>query len=93
MAQRIGTPGQPSHYAQSARFAARFSNALKKPVPPSLVADKILELATTGTWQLRHLVGPDSGPLVNWRNGMADEEWIDVNAADDATFFARLASM
>jgi len=62
-------------------------------VPPSLVADKILEIAESGTWQLRHPVGPDAAPLLQWRSQMTDEEWIDVNAGDDATFFGRLGGV
>lgn len=90
MARRIGDPAAESPYAQSARFSALFSDALKNPVPPSLVAGKILEVAESGTWQLRHPVGPDAVPLLQWRNQMTDEEWVDLNAGDDATFFARL---
>lgn len=93
MARRIATPVAESPYRQGARFATIFSRSLQQPVPPSLVAEKILEVANSGTWQLRHLVGLDAGSLTEWRKGMTDEEWIDVNAADDATFFARLAAM
>jgi NAD(P)-dependent dehydrogenase (short-subunit alcohol dehydrogenase family) len=91
MAQRIGSPHGESAYVQSARFSAMFTNALQQPVPPSLVAEKILEVVDSGTWQLRHPVGPDAIPLIERRKGMTDEEWISVNAADDATFFARLS--
>lgn len=91
MAQRIGTPVDRSHYAQGARYAALFKNSLQQPVHPSLVAVKILEVADSGTWQLRHPVGPDAAPLINLRKGMTDEDWVDFHAADDATFFARLA--
>jgi len=90
MARRIEDPAAESPYGQSARFSAMFSEALKNPVPPSLVAAKILEVAESGTWQLRHPVGPDAVPLLQWRNQMTDEEWVDLNAGDDATFFARL---
>lgn len=90
MARRIGSTATVSPYPHSARFSALFSGALKNPVPPSLVARKILEVADSGTWQLRHPVGPDAVPLMQWRSQMTDEEWVDVNAADDATFFARL---
>jgi hypothetical protein len=68
-----------------------FANSLKNPVPPSLVAAKILEVAQSGTSQLRHPVGPDAIPLLQMRSRQTDEEWIDMNAADDATFFARLS--
>ena len=91
MAQRIGTPVDRSHYAQGARHAALFKNSLQQPVHPSLVAVKILEVADSGTWQLRHPVGPDAMPFINLRKGMTDEDWVDFHAADDATFFARLA--
>jgi hypothetical protein len=64
---------------------------LKTPVPPSVVAAKILEIAESGTWQLRHPVGPDAVPFLQWRNSMTDEEWVDLNAGDDATFFSRLS--
>jgi NAD(P)-dependent dehydrogenase (short-subunit alcohol dehydrogenase family) len=90
MAQRIGDPASNSPYGQAARFSALFSNALKNPVPPSLVAEKILEVATSKSWQLRHPVGPDAVPFLEWRSKMTDEEWIETNAGDDATFFARL---
>ncbi len=90
MAQRIGSPHGESSYRQSARFSALFTNSLQQPVPPSLVAAKILEVVASGTWQLRHPVGPDAVPLIAWRKQMTDEQWVDVNAADDTTFFASL---
>jgi NAD(P)-dependent dehydrogenase (short-subunit alcohol dehydrogenase family) len=88
MALRISRPVGESPYRQGARYATIFTGSLQKPVPPSLVAAKILEVADSGTWQLRHLVGPDAGPLTGWRKTMTDEEWVELNAADDATFFA-----
>jgi NAD(P)-dependent dehydrogenase (short-subunit alcohol dehydrogenase family) len=90
MAQRIGDPASRSPYGQAARFSVLFSNSLKNPVPPSVVAAKILEVAESKSWQLRHPVGPDAVPFLEWRNGMTDEEWIETNAGDDATFFSRL---
>jgi NAD(P)-dependent dehydrogenase (short-subunit alcohol dehydrogenase family) len=90
MARRIEEPANSSPYGQSARFSVMFANALKNPVPPSLVAAKILEVAESGTSQLRHPVGPDAIPLLQMRSQMTDEEWVDTNAADDATFFARI---
>jgi NAD(P)-dependent dehydrogenase (short-subunit alcohol dehydrogenase family) len=90
MARRIGDPAPGSPYGQTARFSALFSNSLKNPVPPSLVAEKILEVATSESWQLRHPVGPDAVPFLEWRTSMTDEEWVDTQAGDDASFFARL---
>jgi NAD(P)-dependent dehydrogenase (short-subunit alcohol dehydrogenase family) len=48
-----------SPYPQQRRLALLFTAALKHPAPPSLVADKILEIIDSGTWQLRHPVGPE----------------------------------
>ena len=91
MAQSIGAAGTPSIYPHRARFAAMFSASLKDAAPPSLVAQKILEVATSSDWQLRHPVGPDALPFLNWRATMTDEEWVHLNASDDETFFATLA--
>jgi NAD(P)-dependent dehydrogenase (short-subunit alcohol dehydrogenase family) len=90
MAQRIGDPAPGSPYGQTARFSVLFSKSLENPVPPSLVAEKILEVAQSESWQLRHPVGPDAVGFLEWRKGMSDEEWIEMNAGDDATFFAKL---
>ena len=90
MARRIGDPAPGSPYGQTARFSALFTNSLKNPVPPSVVAEKILEVATSESWQLRHPVGPDAVPFLEWRSKMTDEEWIETQAGDDASFFARL---
>jgi NAD(P)-dependent dehydrogenase (short-subunit alcohol dehydrogenase family) len=91
MARRISINEKKSPYLQGPRFAAMFQNSLKNPVPPSLVADKILEVADSGTWAIRHPVGPDSIPFLQWRKSMTDEQWADLNGADDATWDARMA--
>jgi NAD(P)-dependent dehydrogenase (short-subunit alcohol dehydrogenase family) len=87
MARRIEEPAADSPYPQRARFALLFANSLKNPVPPSLVAKKILEIAESGTWQLRHPVGPSAVPFLQWRSGMTDEQWVELNASDDETWF------
>jgi NAD(P)-dependent dehydrogenase (short-subunit alcohol dehydrogenase family) len=91
MARRLVDAPDQSAYGQSARFAALFAGALQQPVPPSVVAAKILEIAESETWQLRHPVGPDAQPFLQWRNGMTDEAWVGLHAGDDATFFGSLA--
>jgi short-subunit dehydrogenase len=91
MAQRISVNDKKSPYLQGPRFAAMFHNSLQTPVPPSLVADKILEVVESGTWIVRHPVGPDSIPFLQWRRGMNDEEWVELNSADDAIWNARMA--
>jgi hypothetical protein len=90
MAHRIGDDTQVSLYPHLQRFAAMFAAALKNPVPPSLVAQKILEVAESDSWQLRHPVGPDALPLLQRRKGMTDEEWIDNSACDDETYYRNL---
>lgn len=90
MARRISVHETSSPYLQGARFAAMFHDSLKTPTPPSLVADKILEVAESGTWIIRHPVGPDSVPFLQWRRSMTDEEWAALNGADDETWNARM---
>jgi len=66
MAGRIGEFDEDgSPYSQKKRrFADLFRAAPKNPVPPSLVAEKIGEIIESGTWQLRHPLGPDALPFV-----------------------------
>jgi NAD(P)-dependent dehydrogenase (short-subunit alcohol dehydrogenase family) len=90
MARRIGDPTTDSPYRQRARFTSLFTASLKNPVSPSLVGQKILEIAESGTWQLRHPVGPDAAPFLQWRGQMTDEEWVDLNASDDETWYRSL---
>jgi NAD(P)-dependent dehydrogenase (short-subunit alcohol dehydrogenase family) len=86
MAHRISTTGG-SRYPHAARIASLFTSTLENaPVPPSVVADKVLEVVESGTWQLRHPVGPDAEPLIAWRKSMSDEEWVDLHSSDDETF-------
>jgi NAD(P)-dependent dehydrogenase (short-subunit alcohol dehydrogenase family) len=92
MAREISTPGGPSKYPQQLRMAALFVAALTHPTPASLVAEKIVEIAVGGTWQLRHLVGPDAAPFIGWRNAMSDEAWIDFGALPDDAWYDRIKS-
>jgi hypothetical protein len=59
-------------------------------VPSTVVAQKILEVVESGTWQLRHPVGPDAAPFLGWRASMSDEEWVDLYASDDDTWYERI---
>jgi NAD(P)-dependent dehydrogenase (short-subunit alcohol dehydrogenase family) len=92
MARRIGED-EPSLYPHRARIATMFANNLAQtPVSPKIVAAKVLEIANSGTWQLRHPVGPDAASLIAWRKSMSDEEWIDLHSADDETFKRRMSA-
>ena len=90
MSRRLEEPTNPSPYSQLLRFSHLFAAVLKKPAPPSFVAEKILEIIESGTWQLRHPVGPDALPFLDWRKSMTDEEWVDIHAADDETWYRRM---
>ena len=90
MARRLEEPAQKSPYSQQIRFAHLFAASLKNSAQPSLVAEKVREIIDSGTWQLRHPVGPDALPFLGWRKSMTDEEWVDLNAADDDTWYNRV---
>lgn len=90
MARRLGEPATSRTYPQVDRFANLFASALTQPVPPSLVADKIREIVETGTWKLRHPVGPDAEPFLAWRAGMTDEQWVALGASSDEEWYRRL---
>ena len=93
MAQRIGNAGH-SEYPHLGRLGKLFATALRDaPVPPSVVAEKVLEIETSGTWQFRHPVGPDAVPLIAWRQGMTDEQWVELHSADDEEFEKRMAGV
>jgi NAD(P)-dependent dehydrogenase (short-subunit alcohol dehydrogenase family) len=90
MSKRLETSSHSSPYPQQKRFANLFAAVLKNPVPPSLVAEKIREIIESGTWQLRHPVGPDAEGFFAWRNAMTDEQWVDLHGADDETWYSRM---
>jgi NAD(P)-dependent dehydrogenase (short-subunit alcohol dehydrogenase family) len=80
----------PSRYRQGRQFGALFNAALQQPVPPSIVGAAIRNIIESGTWKLRHPVGPDAEPFLGWRAGMTDEQWVDFNALDADGFRARV---
>lgn len=86
MAADIAVDGG-SIYPHSKRFSGLFLASLKTPTPPTLVADKILEVSENNNWKLRHPVGPDAQPFIDWRASMTDEQWVDWNAANDEDWY------
>ncbi|MDB4911439.1 MAG: Short-chain dehydrogenase/reductase [Gemmatimonadetes bacterium] len=90
MSRHIGSSEAHSPYPQQRRNAALFAAVLTNPAPASLVADKVLEIVSSGTWQLRHPVGPDAAPFLGWRNQMNDEAWVDFGALDDDAWYERV---
>jgi NAD(P)-dependent dehydrogenase (short-subunit alcohol dehydrogenase family) len=89
-ARRIAEVQSQSRYPQEQRFSALFSASLQGPRPPSLVGEKVLEIARSGTWQLRHPVGPDAVPFLDWRKNMSDAEWVNWGALDDEAWYERV---
>jgi hypothetical protein len=47
------------------------------------VGEKIRDIVDSGTWQLRHPVGPDAEGLLAWRASMNDEQWVEWGAISD----------
>jgi NAD(P)-dependent dehydrogenase (short-subunit alcohol dehydrogenase family) len=90
MARRISAPPEGSPYPQTERIGSLFAAALGNPVPPTVVAQKVLDIVESGTWQVRHPVGADAEPFIGWRKSMTDEEWADLYSADDDTWYARI---
>lgn len=89
----LGQPPQErkrEHAIQQRRNAALFAAVLTNPASPSLVAEKVVEMATSASWQLRHPVGPDASPFLGWRAAMSDEAWIDFGALDDDAWYDRV---
>jgi NAD(P)-dependent dehydrogenase (short-subunit alcohol dehydrogenase family) len=79
-----------SQYRQGDNIAALFQASLERPVPPTIVAAAIRTIIESGTWKLRHPVGPDAEPFLNWRAAMTDEQWVDFNALDAESFRKRV---
>ncbi|MGH9598218.1 MAG: SDR family oxidoreductase [Terracidiphilus sp.] len=81
-------PPAGSKYPHSRRLAELFRASLENPVSPYVVGEKIREIVDSGTWQLRHPVGPDAAALLGWRASMSDEQWVDLGAVTDAQWVA-----
>lgn len=87
MANDIQHAEQDSIYPQAFRFGGLFRASLENPTSPTLVAETILNVVQSGTWELRHPVGPDAIPFLDWRASMTDEQWVDWNAAPDDVWY------
>ncbi|MGI9531097.1 SDR family NAD(P)-dependent oxidoreductase, partial [Lutimonas sp.] len=87
MANAIQHADPNTNYPQAFRFGGMFRASLEHPTSPTLVADTILHVVQSGTWDLRHPVGPDAIPFLDWRASMTDEEWVDWNAAPDDQWY------
>ena len=90
MAERISAPANSSIYPHRSRIAGMFQASLANPTVPAVVANKIYDIIESGTWDLRHLVGLDAKPFLDWRATMTDEEWIALWALDDDSWHCRM---
>jgi len=85
---RNATEPPRSSYPHAQRMADLFAASMERyPVSPELVADKIVSIIQGEDGKLRHPVGPDSEPFLQWRASMSDEQWVEWNAADDDTWY------
>lgn len=75
-------------YPHSRRLAELFRASLEHPVSPYVVGEKIRDIVESGTWQLRHPVGPDAAALIERRASMSDEEWVASGAISDEEWVA-----
>jgi hypothetical protein len=72
-------------YPQVRRCAALFEGTMAAGAgKPQVVGRKVREIVESGTWQLRHPVGPDAEPFLTWRGSMNDEKWVQWGAQSDA---------
>ena len=92
MARSIEGSEIASLYPHTRRTAALFEASLAHAPSPDLVGEKIKDIIESKSWQLRHPVGPDAEPFLQWRNAMSDEEWIDWAATDDDKWCQRVES-
>jgi NAD(P)-dependent dehydrogenase (short-subunit alcohol dehydrogenase family) len=88
MAHEIELPIPASIYPQQRRMAHYFAAVLRNPTSPLVVAEKIQSIIESGTWQLRHPVGPGAEPLLASRLATSDEDYIALQSSDDDTWYS-----
>ena len=85
MARNIEGMGGSNRYPQVRRIATLFQGTMAAGAgQPQVVAEKVREIVESGTWQLRHPVGPDAQPFLGWRGSMTDEKWVQWGAQNDS---------
>lgn len=85
---KIKAANAATKYPHARRIMELFRASLENPVSPYVVAEKIREIVDSGTWQLRHPVGPDAAGFLAWRRSLTDEQWVDWGAASDEAWVA-----
>lgn len=80
---KVHPPPAGSDYPHGRRLYELFRVSLENPVSPDVVGEKINEIVESGTWKLRHPVGPDAEGFLAWRASMSDEQWAEWGAISD----------
>ena len=80
---KVQPPSARSNYPHGRRIYELFRVSLENPVSPDVVGEKIREIVESGTWKLRHPVGPDAEGFLTWRASMSDEQWVEWGAISD----------
>lgn len=84
MARNVERQKLSSIYPHAGRCSALFAGTFAAgAAQPDIVGRKVREIVESGTWQLRHPVGPDAEPFLGWRGSMNDESWISWGAQSD----------
>jgi NAD(P)-dependent dehydrogenase (short-subunit alcohol dehydrogenase family) len=85
MSRNIEGMASSKLYPQVRRCAALFEETIAAGAgQPEMVGQKVREIVESGTWQLRHPVGPDAEPFLAWRGSMNDEKWVQWSAQNDS---------
>ena len=80
---KVQPPPADSNYPHGRRIYELFRTSLENPVSPYVVGEKIREIVESGTWKLRHPVGPDAEGFLAWRASMSDEQWVEWGGISD----------
>ena len=82
------TIAETTEYPHAARISVSSRNTANHRYRRMLVArESPGNLAESTSWQLRHPVGPDAVPLIEWRKSYEqDEQWIDLHSADEENY-------
>lgn len=77
---KIEPDPEGTRYPHKRRMNELFRASLEKPVSPFVVGDLIRDIVDSGTWRLRHPVGPDAAGFIQWRASFTDEQWTEWGA-------------
>ena len=84
IAGKVQPPSADSNYPHARRIYELYKTSLEtNSVSPYVVGEKIREIVDSGTWKLRHPVGPDAEGFLAWRASMSDEQWVEWGAISD----------